>query len=68
MGRPPLNMTPTLVRFPSSVLERIDALVGPQDIASPKEPKHRAKFIRQAVEAELERREREANLSAPPDE
>ncbi|MCG5237113.1 hypothetical protein [Xanthobacter oligotrophicus] len=50
MGRPPLNMKPTLVRFSSNVIDRIDALVG---------QKHRAKFIREAVDAELERREKE---------
>lgn len=48
MGRPPLNMTPTLVRFPGEVLERVDALVG---------DKHRAQFIREAVVIEVERRE-----------
>lgn len=48
MGRPPLNMTPTLVRFPSDVLERVDALVG---------DKHRAQFIRKAVVSEVQRRE-----------
>jgi hypothetical protein len=53
MGRPPLNMTPTLVRFPSDVLDRIDALVS---------DKHRAEFIREAVVAEIARRER-AGLS-----
>lgn len=41
-------MTATLVRFPKSVLERIDALVG---------NKRRAEFIRDVVEAEVERRE-----------
>jgi predicted DNA-binding protein len=41
-------MTPTLVRFPTEVLERIDALVG---------NKQRAGFIRDAVVAEIERRE-----------
>lgn len=59
MGRPPLNMTPTLVRFPSDVLARIDALVG---------DKHRAEFIREAVTAEISRRERsgpDQNKSAP---
>ncbi|MGO4841396.1 hypothetical protein AB4144_54980 [Rhizobiaceae sp. 2RAB30] len=52
MGRPPLNMTPTLVRFPSEILERVDTLVG---------HKHRAKFIREAVTAEIERREQAAS-------
>lgn len=49
-------MTPTLVRFASSVLDRIDALVG---------QKHRAKFIREAVEAELVRREELASTDRP---
>ncbi|MDE4557563.1 ribbon-helix-helix domain-containing protein [Sinorhizobium meliloti SM11] len=49
MGRPPLNMKSTNVRFPAETLERIDALVG---------DKHRAKFIREAVERELERVEK----------
>lgn len=48
MGRPPMNLTPVLVRFPAEVPERIDALVGKQK---------RAEFIREAVEAELRRRE-----------
>ncbi|WP_090427948.1 hypothetical protein [Ensifer sp. OV372] len=49
MGRPPLDMKATLVRFPAETLERIDALVG---------DKHRAKFIREAVERELDRMEK----------
>lgn len=49
MGRPPLNVKPILVRLPSDVPDRIDALVGKSK---------RAEFIRAAVEAELERREK----------
>lgn len=53
MGRPPLNRDSetkvTLVRLTGEAVDRIDALVGPNK---------RAVFIRQAVEAELERRER----------
>jgi predicted DNA-binding protein len=49
MGRPPLHMTPTLVRFPEETLERIDKLVG---------DKQRAKFIREAVVNEIEHREK----------
>lgn len=45
MGRPPLNMHVTEVRFPREVLDRIDAMVGKN---------HRAKFIRAATEAALE--------------
>lgn len=48
MGRPPLNMTATLVRLPGELLDRVDALV---------EGKHRAQFIREAVTTEVERRE-----------
>ncbi|RVD16968.1 hypothetical protein EN738_29325 [Mesorhizobium sp. M4B.F.Ca.ET.017.02.2.1] len=50
MGRPPLNMTPTVVRFPNETIARIDNLVG---------QKQRAKFIREAVQAEIEKREAE---------
>ncbi len=49
MGRPPLNMKVIPVRLPPEALERIDALVGTYG---------RAGFIREAVERELERRER----------
>ena len=49
MGRPPLNVKPTLVRLPADVPERIDALVGKN---------RRAEFIREAVETELIRREK----------
>lgn len=48
MGRPSLGIISTTVRLPKAVLERIDALLGPN---------RRADFIRQAVEAELIRRE-----------
>ncbi len=51
MGRPPLNMTATVVRFPDETLERIDNLVG---------NKQRAKFIREAVVNEIENREKVA--------
>lgn len=51
MGRPQLGVKPTLVRLPDGVAERIDALAGPG---------RRAAFIREAVELELERRERDA--------
>lgn len=51
MGRPKLDVKPTLVRLPDGVPERIDALCGPN---------RRAEFIRQAVERELKRRERES--------
>jgi Arc/MetJ-type ribon-helix-helix transcriptional regulator len=58
MGRPPLKVKPTNIRLPVGIGERIDALVG---------PKRRAEFIRDAVVAEVERREAEAApLSAEP--
>ncbi len=50
MGRPPLGNKATQVRLPPDLGERIDAVMGG--------PNRRAKFIREAVEAELERRER----------
>lgn len=49
MGRPSLGVVSTTTRLPKALLERIDALLGPNK---------RAVFIREAVEAELERRER----------
>lgn len=59
MGRPPLNVKPILVRLPDDVPDRIDALVGKQK---------RAEFIREAVERELKRREREQRAAAKPPE
>ncbi|GAB5506749.1 MAG: hypothetical protein Rhirs2KO_19120 [Rhizobiaceae bacterium] len=49
MGRPPLNVKPVLVRLPEEMPQRIDALVGKN---------RRAAFIREAIEKELNRRER----------
>ncbi|WP_375274486.1 YlcI/YnfO family protein [Methylorubrum thiocyanatum] len=43
-------MKPTLVRLPEGVPERIDAVAGKN---------RRAEFIREAVERELKRRERQ---------
>jgi predicted DNA-binding protein len=48
MGRPPIGKF-TAVRLPPEMLERIDALAPAG---------RRAEFIREAVERELERRER----------
>lgn len=48
MGRPALNVTPTVVRLTKKALDRIEALVGPNQ---------RSAFIRQAVDEELKRRE-----------
>lgn len=47
MGRPALGIISTTIRLPKTVLERIDALLGPNK---------RAEFIREAVENELKRR------------
>lgn len=47
-----MNLTAVLVRLREGIPERIDALVGKQK---------RAEFIREAVERELERREREGS-------
>lgn len=48
MGRPPLNVKPTVVRLTQEALDRIENAVGPNK---------RAEFIREAVDNELERRE-----------
>ena len=48
MGRPSLNVKPTLVRLAEEQLERIDALMGPNK---------RAQFIRDAVKEKLDRSE-----------
>lgn len=48
MGRPPLHVRKTTVRLPEVVFERITRLVGERRMAE---------FIRDAVVAELERRE-----------
>lgn len=50
MGRPPMNVKPMLVRLPAGMAERIDAVAGEN---------RRAEFIREAVERELKRRERQ---------
>jgi predicted DNA-binding protein len=51
MGRPPLNVRPTVVRLSKETLKRIEALVGKNRMAE---------FIREAVERELKRRERKS--------
>lgn len=49
VGRPALDVKPTVVRLTKKVIEQIDKVAG----------KHRrAEFIREAVERELNRRER----------
>ena len=54
VGRPPLKKNiatkPTMVRLTEDVRQRIEAIAG---------PKRMAEFIREAVEGELKRRERE---------
>lgn len=49
MGRPALGMKATQVRLPANLRERIERLVGQNQMA---------KFIREAVENEIERREK----------
>ncbi|WP_246725463.1 ribbon-helix-helix domain-containing protein [Beijerinckia sp. L45] len=56
MGRPPLNVRETKVRLPDGMVERIDALVGPNK---------RAQFIREATEEKLDRHERAARKPKP---
>jgi Arc/MetJ-type ribon-helix-helix transcriptional regulator len=57
MGRPPLFAKPTVVRLSDDVRARIVALVGAGRMAE---------FVRQAVEAELARRERAAVKAREP--
>lgn len=49
MGRPSLGVVSTTARLPKALLERIDALLGPNK---------RAEFIREAVDEKLARDER----------
>jgi hypothetical protein len=49
MGRPPLGMKPTTIRLPIETVQRIEALVGSRRLAG---------FIREAIENELQRREK----------
>lgn len=50
MGRPPMNVKPTLVRLPEGMDRRIDAVLDDKE--------KRADLIREAVEKEVKRRER----------
>ncbi|MCW0197576.1 hypothetical protein [Sphingopyxis sp.] len=50
MGRPPLGMKATTIRLSVDTIRRIEAQVGNRQLA---------KFIREAVERELRRREEE---------
>ncbi len=53
MGRPPLGMKATTIRLSVDTIRRIEAQVGNRQLA---------KFIREAVERELRRREEEHKL------
>ncbi|QNO29778.1 hypothetical protein EEB18_000910 [Sphingopyxis sp. OPL5] len=53
MGRPPLGMKATTIRLSVETIRRIEAQVGNRQLA---------KFIREAVELELRRREEELKL------
>ena len=53
MGRPPLGMKATTIRLSVDTIRRIEAQVGNRQLA---------KFIREAVEQELRRREEEQNF------
>lgn len=57
MGRPPLGVKPTVVRLSQEARDRIVALVGKTGMAA---------FIREAVEAELAKRERNSKKSCTP--
>lgn len=50
MGRPPLGMKATTIRLSVDTIRRIEAQVGNRQLA---------KFIREAIERELRRREEE---------
>ena len=56
MGRPPLGMKATQVRLPADLRARIEALVGQNQMA---------KFIREAIENEIYRREKSVNRNQP---
>lgn len=53
MGRPPLGMKATTIRLSVETIRRIESQVGNRQLA---------KFIREAVERELRRREEEQKL------
>lgn len=50
MGRPALNVKPTLVRLTDETRKRIEAVAGPKRMAA---------FIREAIEEKLQREEQE---------
>jgi metal-responsive CopG/Arc/MetJ family transcriptional regulator len=49
MGRPPMQVKPTVVRLSVETLEEIDAIAGPN---------RRAEFIREAIRRELKRQKK----------
>jgi len=51
MGRPALGLKQTTVRLPVETVRRIEEVVGPHRLAT---------FIREAVENELQRRDKKA--------
>lgn len=53
MGRPPMNVKPTVVRLGEGVPERIDAVLESKE--------KRADLIREAIDREVKRRERMRN-------
>lgn len=55
MGRPALHMEATVIRLSKEDRDRIEALVGKRRLAV---------FIREAIERELERRERAAKKAS----
>jgi predicted DNA-binding protein len=58
MGRPPMNVKPTVVRLSQEALDRIEKVAGPNQ---------RAAFIREAVENELDRRDGQSQNSVQTD-
>jgi metal-responsive CopG/Arc/MetJ family transcriptional regulator len=50
MGRPKMDVKPTLIRLPEGMAKEIDKIAGPGK---------RADFIRQAIEREIKRRGRQ---------
>lgn len=56
MGRPPLNVKPTMVRLTEEIRQRIEAVAGPNRMAV---------FIRDAIEEKLRREERSPQNGEP---
>lgn len=51
MGRPPLNVRPTMIRLSAEMVARIEAVAGKRQVSQ---------FLREAAQAELLRREAQA--------